>query len=539
MAKRGDKRTGGRGIRATLAGAVLVLTALALPASPLLAGPAECLDHAARAEDGAAPRIEVLVADLEGDQEGRLTGRLVDVLNRTGAIRVFRPCQMTPLGKLPMASILGDEPWVSARRMLRDLDIEIFILGRVVGRDGWVRLWLVGNHSGRIAEATISDIWSKQLSREFNSAFAAQMLRTLREHIFNYIDLKSADNAAAFVKALALLDLTATRQPLFGGKTDPVFLDHLRRQSLVLWDFDDKDSALIDWWIAAHIRALRLSSRAGAPLLWARLQRGLGRAYARPGRRLREWSLSSRITPHYEPATAPSRDRLLLSVSHYRKALEVHTRRHDPFEWAEARAGIGFAYLEIARQEDDTVWLDRSIAAVQAALQEYTLEQAPVLRFETQVLLGEALHRFGERQPGTAALEQAVAFYRDMLAEQNEYVDAWRWALLKHDFSLTLHVLGERESGTARFREEIALLRQALSFYKHGYMLPEWAFLQKDLGRALQSLGERENRTDYLEQSLAAYRAALQFFENRGDQANAAATRLKVKAVQEMLAARQ
>jgi exonuclease VII small subunit len=70
--------------------------------------------------------------------------------------------------------------------------------------------------------------------------------------------------------------------------------------------------------------------------------------------------------------------------------------------------------------------------------------------------------------------------------------------------------LGERESGTARLEEAVAPFRDALQEYTRERAPLQWAATQNDLGAALQTLGERESGTARLEEAVAAYREALQ-----------------------------
>ncbi len=69
--------------------------------------------------------------------------------------------------------------------------------------------------------------------------------------------------------------------------------------------------------------------------------------------------------------------------------------------------------------------------------------------------------------------------------------------------------LGERESGTARLEEAVAAYRAALTGNTRERAPLDWAMTQNNLGNALLSLGERESGTAQLEEAVAAYRAAL------------------------------
>jgi tetratricopeptide (TPR) repeat protein len=73
-----------------------------------------------------------------------------------------------------------------------------------------------------------------------------------------------------------------------------------------------------------------------------------------------------------------------------------------------------------------------------------------------------------------------------------------------------LSTLGERESGTARLEEEVAACRTALKERTCERVPRHWAATQNNLGNALGKLGERSSGTARLEEAVAAYRAALE-----------------------------
>ena len=68
----------------------------------------------------------------------------------------------------------------------------------------------------------------------------------------------------------------------------------------------------------------------------------------------------------------------------------------------------------------------------------------------TQNNLGNALRRLGERESGTARLEEAVAAYREALQEWTRERVPLDWATTQNNLGTALSTLGERESGTAR-----------------------------------------------------------------------------------------
>ena len=69
--------------------------------------------------------------------------------------------------------------------------------------------------------------------------------------------------------------------------------------------------------------------------------------------------------------------------------------------------------------------------------------------------------------------------------------------------------LGEREGGTARLEEAVSAYREALKEQTRERVPLDWAMTQNNLGNALLELGNRESETGRLEEALSAYREAL------------------------------
>ena len=89
------------------------------------------------------------------------------------------------------------------------------------------------------------------------------------------------------------------------------------------------------------------------------------------------------------------------------------------------------------------------------------------------------------------------------------------WATTQNNLGNALGTLGERESGTARLEEAVAAYRAALEERTRERVPLDWATTQNNLGNALATLGERESGTARLEEAVAAYRAALEELDAR------------------------
>ena len=75
---------------------------------------------------------------------------------------------------------------------------------------------------------------------------------------------------------------------------------------------------------------------------------------------------------------------------------------------------------------------------------------------------------------------------------------------------MALSSIGERESGTARLEQAAAAFRAALEENIRERVPVEWARTHINLGNALLQWGSREGGTARLEEAVTAYRAALE-----------------------------
>ena len=123
--------------------------------------------------------------------------------------------------------------------------------------------------------------------------------------------------------------------------------------------------------------------------------------------------------------------------------------------------------------------------------------------------LGSALATLGERESGTARLEEAVAAYRAALLERTRKRVPLDWATTQNNLGTALETLGERESGTARLEEAVLAYRAALEDWTRERVPLDWARAQNNLGTALWRLGERESGTGRLEEAVLAFGACL------------------------------
>ena len=189
---------------------------------------------------------------------------------------------------------------------------------------------------------------------------------------------------------------------------------------------------------------------------------------------------------------------------------ELLRRAGTADEQAAAHNNLGIALAELGERENGTARLEEAVKAYRAALEVRSRERAPLDWALTQNNLGNSLATLGERESGTARLEEAVAAYRAALEERTRERVPLGWALTQNNLGNALARLGGRESGTEKLEEAVEAYRAALEESTREWVPLDWAMTQNNLGNALATLDEREGGTARLEEAVAAYRAALE-----------------------------
>ena len=235
--------------------------------------------------------------------------------------------------------------------------------------------------------------------------------------------------------------------------------------------------------------------------------------------------------------------RLEEAVAAYRAALEERTRERVPLDWAATQNNLGNALSDARRARE------RHGAAGgggrRPIARRWRKGPASACRSTgrmTQNNLGNALSTLGERESGTARLEEAVdglsrgaggmdpraraarlgddaeqsrqcafghsgsarAARRGWRRRWPPIARRWRnrtrervpldWATTQNNLGIALSTLGERESGTARLEEAVTAYRAALEEWTRERVPLDWAATQNNLGIALSTLGAARER---------------------------------------------
>jgi tetratricopeptide (TPR) repeat protein len=201
---------------------------------------------------------------------------------------------------------------------------------------------------------------------------------------------------------------------------------------------------------------------------------------------------------------------LLMSIAIYRAVLEEQPRERMPLEWAMTQHNLGFALWTLGERESGTARLEEAVTALRAALEERTRARVPLKWAMTQTNLGNALQSLGERESGTVRLKEAVIACRAALEEWTRDRAPMEWAAMQNNLGSALSRIGQLEGRAVWLEEAVNLYRAALQERTRERVPFDWAMTHNNLGNALRTLGALEGGTAWLKIALTAYRAALE-----------------------------
>lgn len=178
-------------------------------------------------------------------------------------------------------------------------------------------------------------------------------------------------------------------------------------------------------------------------------------------------------------------------------------------ERGSAQSDLGMALQVLGQRETGTARLEEAVVAYRRALKEWRREDVPLNWAMVQSNLGNALAALGERETGTARLEEAVVAFRLALEERRREIVPLDWAATQNNLGAALAAIGERETRTARLAEAVETYRLALKEQRREEVPLNWARTQNNLGTALGELAAREKDPERFAEALAAYDLAL------------------------------
>ena len=322
----------------------------------------------------------ILVADLDGDTDGRQTGHVVRALEGQEGIRVIRDGRRLKIEEVGDRAENLAAAMERGRRWLSEKNAEVLIWGESTDANKVLHLRLLGeggSGDGATAGYALGDTYDlpEDFGRDFGEVLVAVALAAVRPatelqghyvvHLLEPVASKLERLLASPPQGFSPEQL-ATVQVAFG----------------IAASILGEQSGKSDWLeksVVSFQAALEVRRRDALPLDWAKTQNNLGNALLRLGER--------------EEGTA----RLVEAVSAYRSALEVRSREALPLAWATTQNNLGNALQSLGEREEGTARLDEAVSAFRAALEVYSRDALPLAWAMTQNNLGNALSRLGDQ----------------------------------------------------------------------------------------------------------------------------------------------
>lgn len=171
---------------------------------------------------------------------------------------------------------------------------------------------------------------------------------------------------------------------------------------------------------------------------------------------------------------------------------------------------LGNALVSLGDRQLGTALLEEAVEVFRTALEQNNRVETPLRWALNQLNIGVALRALGRRELDSGKLEEAITAYRAALEELTREDFPIEWARAKMNLGNLLQTIGTREAGKARLEEAVSAHREALQENTRDRVPTVWAQTQMNLGLSLLTLGQREAGTEHLDAAVAAFHAALE-----------------------------
>ncbi len=296
----------------------------------------------------------ILVADLDGDTDGRQTGHVVRALEGHEGIRVLRDGRCLKVEEMGDHAANVSAALAKGRKWLSEKNADVLIWGEATEANKVLHLRLLAEGGSGDRGATgyaLGETYDlpENFGHDFGEVLAAVALAAIRP---------ATERQGHYV--VHLLEPVATKlERLLAGAPQGLSPEQLATVQFAFANAaytlgeQSGESAWLEKAVASYRSALEVRSREALPLDWAMTQNNLGNALSSLGER--------------EEGTA----RLEEAVSAYRLALEVRSREALPLDWAMTQNNLGNALKSLGEREEGTARLEEAVSAYRLALEVY------------------------------------------------------------------------------------------------------------------------------------------------------------------------
>jgi tetratricopeptide (TPR) repeat protein len=494
----------------------------------------------------------------EADADVLLWGRIVTVQGHSAMLLYWTTAQ--PLSGVKGSRVYQPETLELPALFWNDLKQVLGLL--LQSRLALVREQMTGHYAADKIAPLITQFRGLLRSQQgsWNPETDARVRATFADALQSYAD--QTNDLAALREAADCYRKVLTELPRADAPLDWARNEHSLGSALLMLGQQESGTDSFRGAITAYEAALQERTRARAPLDWAQTQNGLASALEYLGERepgaagindlqqsliATHHSLEIRTRARFPDEWATLQNNLALTltalgeretsaeaatqslrdaVTALQHALEVRTRSHAPFDWADTQNNLADAYDALGVRLGSADTLRLGAAAAQAALEEWKHDKTPLYWAFAQNNLGKALRDLGELTANPATIEQASQAFTAALSVFTPDTDPDDWADTKFALGDMLRQSADRLHGAESLRAAIDALTDALTQRDRKTAPDAWTATQQSLGLALAALGQANHDAAMQADSRTHLAEAIDGFRVSGD--TAAAARLQV-----------
>lgn len=427
--------------------------------------------------------FSVLIAHLEGDDEGAQAARVMEVLRshfpEGGAGPVLR------LKQLP--KVLSDAPddpaWKRGRKWLRKENADLLIWGNLFAAEKLLHVHVLPSedHEGSGRPYVPNDVFAlpENFSADLGGVLALAVVALLQPEL----DRAGYPLTPLIGRAVEQLAPLATNLGSTFPEESKATLWHAYATGEYQLGAENCDNVRLETAIEFYRKALVERTRERDAYQWAAAQGNLGNALQAVG------------------ARSCGSSRLEQAIAAYHEALQEFTRENAPLHWSATMANLGDALTALGERKSGTTRLEEAITVYSQALHTQPRETMPVTWAETRNKLGRALAILGGRERGTERLEQAIAIFGEAQQQAPRERVPMLWAAALANMGDALLMLGEHDDNNDRLEQAVATIREALTACTRERAPFQWLEMRARLGHALVRLGRREAGTERLDEA--------------------------------------
>ncbi len=439
-------------------------------------------------------RICVVVAGLQGDEDGRQTAHIIHSLEEVFAtLEGESPIQIQTLPRRISRSLTGNsadnrkEQRVHAQLWMEQQKADVLIYGEVAKADSVLRLSVMATETEKNEGYALTD--TLELPQDFSADFGGILAAEIANSTSRFMDTGNyvADVLEPLIEKIK--PLINSLPASISANSRASLLSSFANSLMVLGTADSSNERLVE--AAKYFEQARAILPEDEPMLLAMIRNNLANIYDEIGSRQIRADLKQEAIKLYEAN------------------LEIYTREQYPLDWALTQGNIGSTHLGLAYQQTGRDHFDKAIASMRKALEVYRPNYNPFQWSNTKSLLGQTLIALGERVDNEDDIKEGIRELQDAVSVIRKEDRPLTWASQVGALGDAYMAIGVRRTDPEFYQNAINAYQMALDVYDREADPLRWASSKADLAAAFYALGQRETEDDSLMAAVEAYEEIL------------------------------